>query len=258
MQRITSYIFLGLVLLVVGTASVIAWRHVGMIGPGAAKVDVGGMILKSVSELLKVTVLEMPVVSDPAHPTESRKAKGCVGTIFCVGSYWAVFDWRATVRMSYDLSAVSQASQSSAQVLMQVHPNAWQLHLPAVAVEVDLPAENINFRTRRVGALLPAQEAAIWEQELFGATKKSLSACFSRDPALRQRAQDALTTKLRQALQPFLTEYGSDITFTFTDEAGKHLAGRALQRGGDDGEAGSAGVVSLPHCGRILLALHAL
>jgi hypothetical protein len=256
-KRIASYLSLGLVLLVLGTASVIALRHFGMVGPGKPQVDVGGMILKSVRELLQVTVLEMPMASDPSHPTESRRALGCLGNMFCVGSYWAVFDWQATLRMSYDLSAAAQTSQAGSPFLTQIHSNAWQVHLPPVTVDVDLQAEHINFRTRRVGALLNAQQAASWEQELFQATRKSLSACFERDPNLRQRAQDALATKLHHALQPLLAEYQSDITLAFADEASKPLTMAPEQHHGRINAAARERPVSLPHCGRLLLALHA-
>ena len=258
MKRVTPYMVLGLVGLVVGIASVLALRHFGTIGPREPQVDVGGMILKSVSELLKMTVLEMPVVSDASHPTEFRRAKGCIVGIFCAGSYWSVVDWRATVRMSYNLAAVSTAKKSGLPLLAHVHTNEWTLHLPSVAVEVELQAEHVNFRTRRVGALLSAQQAATWEQDLFHATRKYLSECFGRNPALRQRAQDALAAQLQNALLPLLSENHSKLTFLYADESGEPLAGRSWKRGAGDGEAGGDGSFSPPNCDRLLLALHAL
>jgi hypothetical protein len=257
-KRVTPYLVLGLVVLVLGTASVLALRHFGTIGPRAPQVDMGGMILKSVSELLQVTVLEMPVVSDAAHPTEFRRAKGCVVDIFCAGSYWSVFDWRATVRMSYNLAAVSTSTKSGFPLLAQVHTDEWTLHLPSVAVDVALQAEHVHFRTRRVGALLSAQQAATWEQDLFHATSKYLGACFGRHPALRQRAQDALATKLQNALRPLLSAYHSTLTFLFADASGEPLSVRSWKRGAGDGEAGGDGLFSLPNCDRLLLALHSL
>jgi hypothetical protein len=257
-KRVTPYIVLGLVGLVVGTASVLALRHFGTIGPREPQVDVGGMILKSVSELLKITVLEMPVVSDASHPTEFRRAKGCVVDIFCAGSYWSVFDWRATVRMSYNLAAVSTSKKSGLPLLVHVHTNEWKLHLPSVAVDVELQAEHVNFRTRRVGALLSAQQAATWEQDLFHATRKYLGECFGRNSALRQRAQDALATQLQNALLPLLSEYNGQLTFLFADESGEPLSVRSLKRGAGDGEAGGDGSFSPPNCDRLLLALNSL
>ena len=72
---------MSLIVLVLGITSLIVLHYFRSIGPRDPKVEVGGMILKSVSELLKVTVLEIPVVSDPSHPTEFRRAKGCVAQI---------------------------------------------------------------------------------------------------------------------------------------------------------------------------------
>jgi hypothetical protein len=225
-------------------------------GPGDRKDEVRWILEKQVREMLKVTVLEITVVSDPSHPMVSRRNKGCVGE-FCKGSYWAVFDWHAIVRMSYDLSTISPSYTSWMPPLTQAISQVWKLCLPPVAIDVELPADKVNYRMRRVGAFLDDQEAAKWEQEKFQEIRMHLSECYAQDASLRNRAQNVLKTKLDNALLSLRSEHNVIVNYSFADDPGERFCPRSFQRVTSAGGVSNEGLSSLPNCDLLLKALHA-
>ena len=224
---------------------------------GEHEVKFGAIIQKSVSELLKLTVLEMIVVSDPSTPTQFTKKKGCVTNLLCAGSYWAVLDWRAIVRMSYDLSTISQSNNSCMQSPTDDNSQVWELCLPPLAVDVELQAENVNFRIRRVGALLDNQEAASWEQEMFQSIRTHVRKCYAQNDALRDRAKDVLKTKLDKALLSVRSKYNVIVNYSFANDTEVRLSGGSFQQAAGAVAVGSQGLLSLPTCDFFLNALHA-
>ena len=255
MKHVIRYIFMVLIVFVVLEATtLIDLPYLSFFRPSDPKVEWRWIIEKRVREMLKVTVLEITVVSDPSHPMVFRKNKGCVGE-FCKGSFWAVFDWRAKVRMSYDLSTISLSYDSLQSPLTKDNSPVWKLCLPPVSVDVELPAENINYRMRRVGALLNDQEAATWEQEKFQSIRNEVAECYAQDASLRNRAQNVLKTKLDNALFQLRPEHNVIVNYSFADDTGERLCEQSIQRATVAGEGGIGGVSSLPKCDVLLNGL---